>query len=82
MRNFFKKSQNLFWGHFGPFLPKLETNFPGKKRLYQFLNIPIVNLHAKKSEKLLSHFCEKCRIDFRIMNYRRVFTFPNLQQNF
>ena len=44
MTKFFKKSKkNLFWGHFGPFLPNLGKNeFSWKKELCQFLDIPII----------------------------------------
>ena len=58
----FQKIQKaLFWGHFGPFLPK----FAGKNGLCQFLDIPIIYNCAKNQRKLLSHFWEKRRTDGR-----------------
>ena len=81
MRNYFKKSQKTYFGAIFA-QTQAEINFPGKKRTLSVFKYSNCQPPCQKSEKLLSHFCEKCRIDYRIMNYRRVFTFPNLQQNF
>ena len=55
-----KIQKTLFWGHFGPFLPKLGQKwiFLVKKDC-QFLNIPIIYHRAKNQKKLLNHFWEK-----------------------
>ena len=43
-------------------------NFPGKKRLCQFLNIPIIYHNAGNQKQLMTHFREKCRTDRRTGN--------------
>ena len=52
MTKFFKNSKknNIFSGHFVPFLPKLEkSEFFWKKRLCQFLNT-LINYHDAKNQ--------------------------------
>ena len=65
MTKFFKKSQkNLFWGHFGHFLPKSgQKRVFLEKRALSVLDIPIIYNHAKNQKKLMSHFWEKRRTD-------------------
>ena len=57
MTKFFKNQKTLFWAHFGPCMPKFgqKMNFPGKKSLCQFLNVPIIYQCAKNQTKLMSH---------------------------
>ena len=51
-----KYRKTLFWDHFGHFSPNLGKNeFPWKKELHQFLNIPITYHHAKNQKKLMSY---------------------------
>ena len=50
--------KTLFWGHFGQIWANM--NFPGKIfQFCQFLNIPIIYHHAKKSEKANAPFLKK-----------------------
>ena len=53
MTKFFKKSQKPYFGAIlGPLCPNLGKNeFSWKRWLCQFLDIPIMYHHAKKSEK-------------------------------
>ena len=56
MIKFFKKSKKPYFGAIlGPYFPDLGKNeFSWKKVICQFLNIPIIYHHAKKSEKTMS----------------------------
>ena len=58
MKIFFKKSKKPYFGSMGAILAFFaqiwaKMDFPGKKRLYQFLNIPIIYHRAKKKKKML-----------------------------
>ena len=55
MKIFFKKSKKPYFGSMGAILAFFaqiwaKMDFPGKKRLYQFLNIPIIYHRAKKKK--------------------------------
>ena len=59
MTNFYKKSRkSYFWSILSPQI-WAKTNFPGKKELSQFLDIPIKYHRAKNQKKLMSHFWKK-----------------------
>ena len=68
MKNFFKKFKKPYFGSMGAILAFFtqnwaKMNFPGKKRLSQFLNIPIIYRRAKNQKKIICHSREKCRAD-------------------
>ena len=70
MNFFFKKSKKPYFGSMGAILAFFaqiwaKMDFPGKKRLYQFLNIPIKYHRAKKKKKKKKkcYSRKKCRAD-------------------
>ena len=56
-----KKIKIDFRGHLGSLLPRFKQNwiFLEKKRLWQFLYIPIIYHRARNQKKLMSHFWGK-----------------------
>ena len=59
-KTFQKIQKTLFWGHFEPFLPKFRQKWIFlKKKLSQFLNIPIIYHRHKKPEKTNEPFLRK-----------------------
>ena len=67
MTTFLKKFKKpYFGGYLWSFFQNLSKNdFFWKKKLKQFLHIPIIYHHAKNQKKLMSHPLEKCRTDGR-----------------
>ena len=56
----------------GPFFPNLGKNeISWKKRIFQFLNIPIIYYRAKNQKKRTNHSREKCLTESRTDTHRQ-----------